>query len=337
MQNLKLHIISLFVVLAFLACQNDQQFGNVEVLEIPVQIVLPADNMSNFNKVMGDPGTTETFRLPRYAYFFLVIDWEDGSSSTIYTKTQTIESEQWKLSTYHGNLYTEGDNIYTYDGSISFTLSSKERSAGRLYAAASYMPLSLSDVNPATESDILNITFPLTSELRVNVQDIYSTPCYYKPDGVTYYGTISDIKRKVPTAYALLYHVASKVDVIWNVQESLQRDMRVTDLKATHLYDGDCYLFRPTDNTVSTDTYGSGYDMQLTSDNIGTQWEGRSYFYAIPYTNNAGKCPLQLEVQANGNTTGSYKTTVLNDPSSPFVPWLRGTISISRNVETLYN
>ena len=352
---MKRNLIFILFVILLSACDTHT---DVAPLTFNFCMSLPMGNSSspvsciaadNRNRVMGDPGTYESFRKPRYAYIYFINKNATTTSVTVLQRDQIQESD-WVATAYNGQYQLSGDSVYNYKKTFVLILSAK-RTEGRVYAAMSYYPLSGLHVKgkdasyePQTEEDVMNLVFNLDTDLKSSLQDIYSSPLAYQYNG-EYYGTIQNYAydpstgegEKVVSLNIPLYHVASKVDVMWNVQEAMQEQTRVTNMKATHLYDTDCYLFRPTDNSIDAATYSSGYQVELTSDNIGTQWEGRSYFYAIPYTNNAGKCPLQLEVQANGNTTGSYKTTVLNDPSSPFVPWLRGRINITSNVETLYN
>lgn len=317
--------------------------------KLNINVALPVSDVSVYNKVMGDPGQTEVFKKPRYGYIYLVNE-ADGEAEVMTLYKENLDENDWELRTYNGVYMHQDDYVYVYKKTFVILLPSK-RDAGRIYIAMSYYPLNnlrvsghTSDYEPQTEEDVKNLVFDLNANLKSSLQDIYSSPVGYIYNG-KYYGTIQNYAydpsdgtgNKATSIHLPLYHVASKVDVIWNVREDKQQDVRITNVKATHVYDGQCYLFRPTENTVNAATYASGYDVELTNNNIAMQWEGRSYFYAIPYTNNADKCPLQLEFQANENTAGSYKTTVLNEPTSPFVPWIRGKINISRNVEELYN
>ena len=54
------------------------------------------------------------------------------------------------------------------------------------------------------------------------MQDVYSTP-YNKTDNKgDYYGTITDYASNVPNINIVLYHVATKVDVQWSIDEDYQ-------------------------------------------------------------------------------------------------------------------
>ncbi len=352
------HILFILFLLVLLlgSCGNEPETVSQEIelkFVLPAGTVMSQPNKSPAHKVMGDPGTTESFRKPRYGWFYLV--YSDGEDEHVFVLNNgPIDESDWTKEQYSGQFATTDDWIYTYSQSQKILLlgegHSKLRTWGRLYAAMSYEDLTPyvkghdASYKPQSEADIKNIVFSNnTDAVKNSLQDIYSSPAgyIYEPWG-EYYGTVRNLPN-TPTpsvgemrVYMPLYHVASKVDVMWNVAPSVQTEMHVTSMKATHLYDGECYLFRPTDNTIDAATFAGGYERQITLNNIGMQWEGRYYFYAIPYKNNADKCPLQLEVQANNDTSGSYKETVLNDPSSPFVPWIRGQISITQNMTGLY-
>lgn len=334
MYKLKIHIVFLCIIVLLTNCHEQvEQDSRV----FPLRLVVPVDmSQSSVRKIMGDPGSAEALDLPHYAYVFTVFKKIDGGydikkilQSDLYESGKT-DSEVWTP------VYTGADIVYR----CLINLEAVTPVLGQVeychvYAAVSKVPLTLSNTNPIDEDEVRNITFKVNSDVKQEMQNIYSTPYNNFIDG-KYYGRVN-VRQDVVTTDLMLYHVASKVDLMWNVEESVQTQMRVTNMKVTHLYDGPSYLFRPTDNQIAEAAYSGGYVHIVTDNNIGMQWEGRHYFYAIPYRNNANKCPLLLEMQANGNTAGSYKETVLNDPSSPFVPWIRGQINITKNIEGDYN
>ena len=149
-------------------------------------------------------------------------------------------------------------------------------------------------------------------------------------------------------AYAnlLLYHVASKVDVMWNVKTDLRDDMKLTYLEAEHLYNGACLLFKPNQNEVSATKFTGGYSTVLvkatdTQPNIGTQWNGRAYFYTIPYKNNANpaKFPLQLRMLKNNDLYDEERADaeyyhLIKSTDMPsdavYVPWVRCQMNINK-------
>lgn len=203
----------------------------------------------------GDPGTYEQFHLPRYIYLFLCNESTNGTKSVIYQKIEIPDNE---LTSSWEKTVSGTDSIYTYKGNVSINLP-LNRSKGKIYAAASYKPLHTTNVsssedknsnhlsfncakpskfdnsNPreyinesktytgtnGTEEAVKNIIFSNIT-LRNYMQDVYSTPYNKTDDKGVYYGTITDYASNVPNINIVLYHVATKVDVQWNIDEDYQ-------------------------------------------------------------------------------------------------------------------
>ena len=217
----------------------------------------PASTLA-VTRALGDPGTYEQFHLPRYIYLFLCNESTNGTKSVIYQKIEIPDNEltsSWEK-TISGN-----DSIYTYKGTVSINLP-LNRSKGKIYAAASYKPLHTTNASSSmpedgksnhlsfncerpsefgdsnqreyinesktytddtygTEDAVKNIIFSNIT-LRNYMQDVYSTP-YNKTDkNGFYYGTITDYASNVPNINIVLYHVATKVDVQWSIDEDYQ-------------------------------------------------------------------------------------------------------------------
>jgi hypothetical protein len=92
-------------------------------------------------------------------------------------------------------------------------------------------------------------------------------------------------------------------------------------------------------NTLPALPTSGGYDRPdiVTSSDEGLWWEGRSYFYTIPYTvvGNEDYFPLQLLMRTNGSSGTGYELT-LNQPidtTDVFVPWIRGTFTLTKPLE----
>ena len=219
------------------------------------EAVTPA---SATTRAFGDPGTYEQFHLPQYIYLFLCNESTNGTKSVIYQKIEIPTDElasSWEK-TVSGN-----DSIYTYKGNVSINLP-LNRIKGKIYAAASYKPLHTTNAsssmpedgksnhlsfncerpsefggsNPreyinesktytddtyGTEDAVKNIIFSNIT-LRNYMQDVYSTPYNKTDDKGDYYGTITDYASNVPNINIVLYHVATKVDVQWSIDEHYQ-------------------------------------------------------------------------------------------------------------------
>ena len=300
-------------------------------------------------RVMGDPGTTERFELPRYVYIIIMKKAAGDPDWSLWQALSLTPGEgDWTKKRYGGVLPTVGDSIYEYNHEIDLLLSS-EKFDGRVYAIASAVELSFNrtlNLSGLTSlSDVETLTFNSgASGIQENLQHIYSTPYNYKPNGVDYYGSF-DKAQKVPHVSLLLYHVAAKVDINWFVAENKRIDretpanaVRLTSMKACNLFNGDAYCFKPMENKQATKlnpSAGTGDTITMvTPSDMGLWWEGRSYFYTIPYTLSSGAnqshYPLQMQMETN-ESGAIYKPTVYLEvnTSSPFVPWLRATFNIN--------
>lgn len=259
------------------SCSDDDSLASrgLETVEMPISISIPAEGFVNptdvgigdeaatpalvATRALGDPGTYEQFHLPRYIYLFLCNESTNDTESVIYQK---IEIPAAELTSAWDKIVSGNDSIYTYKGNVSINLP-LNRSKGKIYAAASYIPLHTSNVtssdmkedtksnhlsfncakpsefgdsNPreyinesktytdgtyGTEDAVKNIIFSNIT-LRNYMQDVYSTP-YNKTDNKgDYYGTITDYASNVPNINIVLYHVATKVDVQWSIDEDYQ-------------------------------------------------------------------------------------------------------------------
>ena len=84
----------------------------------------------------------------------------------------------------------------------------------------------------------------------------------------------------------------------------------------------------------------TGYKIEdiITPADEGKWWEGRSYFYTIPYVasdvTDGSKVyfPLQLLMRTNGSAGDGYRPTLnmkIDTAEAVFVPWLRANVNIS--------
>ena len=263
----------MFLAAAFVtSCSDDDSLASrgLETVEMPISISIPAEGFvsptdvgigdeavtpaSATTRAPGDPGTYEQFHLPRYIYLFLCNESTNGTKSVIYQKIEIPDNE---LTSSWEKTVSGTDSIYTYKGTVSINLP-LNRSKGKIYAAASYIPLHTTNAsslensnhlsfncakpskfdnsNPreyinesktytddtyGTEDAVKNIIFSNIT-LRNYMQDVYSTPYNKTDDKGDYYGTITDYASNVPNINIVLYHVATKVDVQWSIDEDYQ-------------------------------------------------------------------------------------------------------------------
>lgn len=295
------------------------------------------------NRLPGDPGTTEQFLLPNYIYIFIVKQKPDESWVIQQTITDVLTDEDWEKTHYVGLLPTMGDSIYRYTKELNLLSNPGVKFHGRVYIIASPAELSFTTeiATLSTEEQLLNEKFSTVGDMQAALPHIYSTPYNLEVDH-QYYGFFSFINQKVPHLNLLLYHVAAKVDIKWNVPEDKRIDretpdngIRLTYMKAVNLFNDPAYCFRPMENTV-TSLPTAGHSIVINNNIEGLWWEGRDYFYTIPFTVTSNPepyyFPLQMKLCTNGTDTAKAYKATLNlriDPTSPFVPWLRADFNIN--------
>ena len=319
----QLTIFSVLLAMTLLnGCTDDDAPRNI--VQMPVSLYIPAD-MLETRAVPGDPGSYERFNQPNYLYLYLVFN---GQTSTQITAIERQLNEGWEL-------IDGGNPVYRYNGAINVSLVQNEACLSAcVYAAVSSTPLTLT-VDCTNEATIKNATFTLTNDNIQSLQDIYSTP-YNLMETVNsvdqYYGTVKDVNTAVPHVDLILYHVAAKVDLIWNVADEKQSDIRLTDKIIVNGLSRTGYLFRPRENDVPSNDKTYTHSISI---NPGNQWDGRAYFYAIPYSNGVNY-PLTLDLEAKDQADNvTTKTAVqLNIPyqnstTDSYTHWMRGNITIN--------
>lgn len=297
------------------------------------------------NRVPGDPGTREDFLLPNHVYIFVMKYDTDLEKYVVWHQIEdTLTESDWEKTHYVGLLQTTGDSIYQYKEEINLLLEAT-RFDGRVYVIASAEPLTFTpepDLDKiGDEDELLAEKFSMATEnMQRNVQHIYSTPYNYIVDG-EYYGSFRSTQR-VPHVNLMLYHVAAKVDINWTVptdkriKEIPAEAVRLTYMQAVNLFNDWAYCFKPMENVVDP-LPTTGYSRQIVSpEDVGLWWEGRSYFYTIPYTtpSHPGYFPLQMVLKTNGRSGTGYRPTLymqMNDTT--FVPWLRADFTINNPLE----
>ena len=245
----RLYLLAIVLAVAVVtSCSDDDSLASrgLETVEMPISISIPAEGFVNptdvgigneepastlaVTRALGDPGTAETFALPKYLYIYLVSTSSSNTTQVIFKK-QKVESEDWKLSTPGGNTnghFSAKDGLYVYQGHLSINLP-LNRKEGRVYVVASNLELDNSTYNLVTDvsswsssKDVEDrVTFTNQSSLRSNMQNLYSSPYNLKNEG-NYYGTIKDYASNVPHIDMVLYHVATKVDLQWTIDEQFQ-------------------------------------------------------------------------------------------------------------------
>lgn len=143
-----------------------------------------------------------------------------------------------------------------------------------------------------------------------------------------YYGTVLDASSKIPHVSMVLYHVAARLDVMWDVQNDLDMDKRVTGLEVQNLKSTGCRLFLPTNDGA---TLGGDYIetfLPFGSTNASLFWQGREVRYVIQPSST--DIPLSGTIQLRGDTPRPISATIqVTTPNRDiFTSWLRGYIKL---------
>lgn len=321
---------TILIAMAVAACSDgdDTSTRGVATVKMPITISIPAEGFVNptdvgigdenpsstlfspsategSTRLPGDPGEAETFELPKYIYIYLVSTSTAGITKVFY-KQKTLSSEDWKLSTSpDGNgHFSAKDGLYVYQGHLSLNLP-LDRKEGRVYIAASPVELSemRTDVDDedewASAEDVVNnVTFSSQDSTRAQLRNIYSSPYNLTRtvEGKTvYYGTIDDYTSLVPHIDIVLYHVATKIDLQWTIDEEVQ-GTKNWPVPAV----GDEW------STLS------GHDMRSTTDNASADYNKVFFSYIearlLPKDNLPIFKPMNLQA---GESSGTYDLAFL--------------------------
>ena len=339
------------------SCSDDDSLASrgLETVEMPISISIPAEGFVNptdvgigndepastlaVTRALGDPGEAETFDLPKYLYIYLVSTSSSNSTQVIFKK-QEVKPEDWKLSTSGDNTnnhFSAKDGLYVYQGHLSINLP-LNRKEGRVYVVASNLDLDDSatekNYNLVTDvsswnsyTDVENgVTFTNQSSLRNNMQNLYSSPYNLKNNDGKYYGTIKDYASNVPHIDMVLYHVATKVDLQWTIDEQFQGTkewvqvkkkkngsddtMRSTADKTSKDYNKVFFsyiearllpkeklpIFKPMNVTSSSGTFDAAFlgeekdtkNLQKYKDEKGNEKTRKEYYQVLPETEKSG-------------------------------------------------
>lgn len=162
------------------------------------------------------------------------------------------------------------------------------------------------------------------------LKNLYSSPYNLKNSNGDYYGTVSDYNSNSPYINMVLYHVASKLDVQWNVDASVQDKVKLSKITLTGLSSSG-KLFKPLENTASSLSTSTKYNETFTLDE-GSQWYGRHATYVIPVKQSDGTYQFPMTLTNSVNNSDKTKTATAKPSTSNtvFVPWIYGTVKVTQ-------
>ncbi|MBQ9231622.1 MAG: hypothetical protein IJ190_10680 [Prevotella sp.] len=324
------------------------------VTQIPVYLSIPADDGMGM-RALGDPGTYEVFELPRYLYLYIIAYKNGDGSPTMLTfeggtNMQELDENLWEKTVNVQNGYpVPGDSVYRYTGTVSLEIDEEDLDRSRnakAYAVLSAKRLDSDLENKTatpTEEAVKDFSFTIAEKDGgyTYLRDIYTTPCNMNTagkdmgsEGGTYYGTLQNFNSTVPSVNLMLYHVAAKMDVTWNVTAERQPGLKVTFVQFEKLFNSDygkAYLFKPTQNycTKSVTSLPTGYAVTLCDGDVGMQYYGRGYTYAIPFRLGNGKYFIPMRMRKEGGLKDYVPVFTVASTSDIFVPWIRLNLSLN--------
>ena len=322
------------------SCSSDPgaEDGGRQV-RMPIVLAIPANNAelttgsmgAKATRAEGDPGTYEKFELPKYLYIYLINTSIDETKTKVLTPEgmnpstgYSLDKDKWTKTTTQDNK----DSIYIYTDQIRIIIP-EDRKTGVVYAAMSTVPITVN----YTGTNVADATFTLGTEAKDNeseaLKNLYSSP-YNLNNANGYYGTVSDYSSNSPYINMVLYHVASKLDVQWNVDAKVQDKVKLSKITLTKLSGGG-KLFKPLENTASSSTT---YADTITLD-AGSQWYGRKATYVIPVkTDGKYQFPMTLTNSLSSEENKDKSIPATATPSATanaiFVPWIYGTVKVTK-------
>ena len=330
-------LCALFLAVILLAaCHSEDE--TADTIQVPVRLSVVTGSPS-LQRAPADPGTAEKFALPSHAYIYVLTysqPQEQGTAKLIYQGTDghiALDPAKWKQD-------TTTPEIYHYTGDINLFMPT-DMMSGRVLAAVSsekIEDLSFSATTPATFDALSRMTYSVPSGSAETqneyMKNLYSTPynLVYKYDAASgklvgspldedengtdklYYGTILDAAEKVSHVNVVLYHVATRLDVKWEVDPALRKDNALTFFEVCNLPQKPCYLFRPTENVNDKDGANTTYSGTQCRSILNTSkaeynldpstyWQGRRVMY-VPqhYLRQGGMTyyPFDVRLGVNG-------------------------------------
>ena len=326
--------------LFFSSCSSDTDTADGgRMISMPIVLAIPANNAdlttgttgAKATRAEGDPGTYEKFELPKYLYIYLINTSINGTETKVITPEgmnlstgYSLDKDKWTKTTTQDN---NKDSIYTYTDQIRIIIP-ENRSNGVVYAAMSSVPITVSGVDMDNPTTVANATFTLgdgVSNKSEALKNLYSSPYNLMKDK-HYYGTVSDYNSNSPYINMVLYHVASKLDVQWNVDAKVQSSVKLSQITLTGLSGGG-KLFKPLENTASSSPYDETFSLDA-----GSQWYGRQATYVIPVKQSDGtyQFPMTLTNSANNSVKTTTAKATPSTTATVFVPWIYGTVKVTQ-------
>jgi len=310
---------------------------------VALRLLIPADEVTT--RTLGDPGSTSVLLAPTKFYIYFV-QTNSGDNKdkvvTLYKKDPEHPEETGSsvtgalsltppqnLQTYTGYMASSGDKVYKYE-TLLFGLQ-EGATTGKFYVVACKEDLGINIRIGTSESDLLNTQFDAAA-IRADLPNIYSSPYNYRPDGINYYGTFGGGENV--TIDMMLYHVASRVDIKWNVTNdktaNYQSTKKIKTMSVSGLKSENCYIFKPMANIG---VGSSPYDSELKAEEeVDRQWYGRASFYTIPFTE-SNYFDMTMHINDGASDHDTDLKLNMTGAHDVFVPWIRVNLTYDEDTD----
>ena len=322
------YLLAIVAMLTFTACNNEDSVSapvdGPLVVEFNISsegddiVTRAADN--EFPLIENEP-----FETPQHLYSFVVLD--NGSSKKIFYKL--IEGAWEKAA----NKYLKTVQFVLDENSLNGFVPTSARA---YFVASAQRPKFTIDGLEPTNLFQSNLTEDKIKDMIVdgsedadgaafNVRDIYSTPYNLQKNGAYYVTATSVSSNNVVFGSAndpvVLYHVAAKVDFVWNTAKGVN-DFYLTKGITAFNIPSQGYVFRPTEN-VKDKTYDSYTPTKvLTAEDVVTNSsknKGRAYAYVLQPDNHK----VEYDIYTNKVILSAIATPDLNANSSIYASWFK--------------
>jgi hypothetical protein len=317
-------------MLLFVACDSshDEEWDEYARV-LPINIQIKTTELLQ-PRTLGDPGVKEEFPLPSVAYIYVLANSAaDGTGAPLLQMIDGAAANKGKV-----NLDSEWErdvndpSIYHYGGDLSISLWHMAQSA-KVYVAVADREIPGLQLPQNPEHVVYDPSQLSDAERHEFMKNLYATPYNHEVEG-KYYGSVNDLNSNTPRVNVMLYHVAARLDLKWNVEEERRKTFALGTLSVSDLPKS-CYLFKPTENTDPGT--GNGYsDIVVSKFDATTAWSGRKVVYVPQVSDGARNFPVNLSyTNAAASNDPGLKEQAFQYKSDVFTTWFNVEANFVKN------
>jgi hypothetical protein len=282
-------LLSLFL---FIACDSSHDEGwEDSARRLPIHIRIKTTEEAQ-QRALGDPGIKEQFPLPNVAYIYVLCNSSaNGTGASLLQMIGGVANKgKVDLDPKEWEQDDKDPSVYHYGGALNIDLWHLAQSA-KVYVAVADREIPGLQLPQNPEHVVYDPSQLSDAERHEFMKNLYATPYNHEVEG-KYYGSVNDLNSNTPRVNVMLYHVAARLDLKWNVEEERRKTFALGTLSVSDLPKS-CYLFKPTENTDPGT--GNGYsDIVVSKFDATTAWSGRKVVYVPQVNDGARNFPVNL-------------------------------------------